>query len=221
MNEAQKTYASLSEMERSLFTGEGIDIGCGSKPVVDNALGFDKNSGDANYIMEYLPKEKKFDFVFSSHCLEHMHNPISCLRDWWGLVKPNGSLILVVPDEDLYEQGYYPSLFNDDHKHTFTIGKQRSWSPVSINLLEQIQRLSDKDWFTIEIMDQGYDHRKRSFRPRSNVWSRRALKWRNRLSKHGSKLSLYLDRFFCFLSVPIDQTREGALAQIKVVVKKL
>ena len=39
-----------------------------------------------------------------------------------------------VPDEDLYEQGQFPSTYNVDHKWTFTILKTTSWSPCSLNL---------------------------------------------------------------------------------------
>jgi hypothetical protein len=48
-----------------------------------------------------------------------------------------------VPDEDLYEQGIWPSEFNVDHKHTFTICKARSWSPVSINLTDLLASVAD------------------------------------------------------------------------------
>ena len=46
-----------------------------------------------------------------------------------------------MPDEDLYEQGVFPSTYNLDHKHTFTIFKKRSWSSQSINLLSLLADL--------------------------------------------------------------------------------
>jgi hypothetical protein len=46
-----------------------------------------------------------------------------------------------VPDEDLYEQGVFPSTFNRDHKWTFTIFKTKSWCDRSINLLDLIREL--------------------------------------------------------------------------------
>jgi len=36
------------------------------------------------------------------------------LREWFQLVKPGDHLIVIVPDEDLYKQGYFPSRFNAD-----------------------------------------------------------------------------------------------------------
>ena len=65
-----------------------------------------------------------------------MSDPRKTILDWWKLVKPGGYLFVVVPDEDLYEQGVFPSRFNNDHKATFTIAKAKSWSPNSINVLE-------------------------------------------------------------------------------------
>ncbi|MBV5346213.1 MAG: methyltransferase domain-containing protein, partial [Rhodoferax sp.] len=75
------------------------------------------------------------DFVHSSHCLEHMRDVREALKNWIRIVKPGGFLILTVPDEDLYEQGQWPSRFNTDHKWSFTIHKERSTMPSSINVI--------------------------------------------------------------------------------------
>lgn len=223
MNEASKTFALLSADEKSILQrggGGGIDIGCGSDPITPSALAFDIHSGDANTIKQHLPEGKQFDFVFSSHCLEHMFDPIACLQDWWSLVKSGGSMILVVPDEDLYEQGYFPSFFNSDHKHTFTISKQQSWSPVSVNLLNEVQNLPNKESFTIELMDQGYDHNKKAFRTIPWKWARRLHNQRVRISKHSTIITKLLERIFVFFRLPIDQTVYDCVAQIKVVITK-
>src|SRR5690349_9501938 len=37
------------------------------------------------------------DFVLSSHVLEHMANPLHALREWHRVLKPHGSLLLVLP----------------------------------------------------------------------------------------------------------------------------
>jgi SAM-dependent methyltransferase len=39
-----------------------------------------------------------YDFVASCHMLEHSANPIRCLNDWRRILKPGGSLVLVLPD---------------------------------------------------------------------------------------------------------------------------
>jgi 2-polyprenyl-3-methyl-5-hydroxy-6-metoxy-1,4-benzoquinol methylase len=80
--------------------------------------------GDANEISRFVSEQ--FDYVYSSHCLEHTRNPRTTILDWWKLVKPDGHLFVMIPDEDPYEQGVFPSRFNDSHKATFTISKARS-----------------------------------------------------------------------------------------------
>ena len=97
------------------LSGRVIDIGCGDDLVVSWAEPFDKTEGDASAILSFRPPET-YDCVHSSHCLEHMENVPNALGQWWKLVKPGGHIIIVVPDEDLYEQGNFPSLFNQDHK---------------------------------------------------------------------------------------------------------
>ena len=120
-----------------------------------DAKGFDVQDGDANYITRYV--KDQYDYVFSSHCLEHMVKPWEALLEWWRLVKPGGHMFILVPDEDLYEQGHWPSIYNDDHKYTFTISKAKSWSPVSINVLG-IQMV-DSELVSLVLQDHGYQRR--------------------------------------------------------------
>jgi SAM-dependent methyltransferase len=43
---------------------------------------------------------EKYDFVLSSHMLEHTANPLRALEEWRRVLKPGGALILVVPARD-------------------------------------------------------------------------------------------------------------------------
>ena len=136
------------------FVGDGIDIGGGDDglenykalfPRIRSVKNWDLPDGDAQ-LMQGVGDET-FDFVHSSHCLEHMRDPYEALRHWWRILKPHGHLIVIVPDEDLYEQGVWPSTFNGDHKRTFTIWNQRfkgSWSPVSVNVVDLIKLVGGK-----------------------------------------------------------------------------
>lgn len=38
------------------------------------------------------------DFVVSSHCLEHVANPLHALREWHRLTRAGGHLVLILPD---------------------------------------------------------------------------------------------------------------------------
>src|SRR5574344_1676956 len=150
MDEASKTKKYFGELEKEIFKGSGIDIGCGKDPIFDNVKRFDMEDGDANKITKYV--HEKFDFVFSAHCLEHMFKPQK------QLVKVGGYLYIIVPDEDLYEQGNWPSLFNFDHKNTFTICKEKSWSPVSNNVSDLIKTLPNAKIIKIQLQDFKYDY---------------------------------------------------------------
>jgi SAM-dependent methyltransferase len=124
--------------------------------VLPGVATFDLGEGDANDILSFI--SETFDYVFASHVLEHMLDPRSAIRDWYQLVKPGGHLVILVPDEDLYEQGAWPSMFNYDHKWTFTLSKKRSWSPKSVNLYELASILGG-EIVSLELQDDRYDRR--------------------------------------------------------------
>lgn len=223
MNETTKSRRWWGELEATVLRGQGIDIGCGPDPVMPDARPFDVGDGDANHISRHV--HEQFDYVYSSHCLEHMHEPRQVLREWWGLVRPGGYLFVAVPDEDLYEQGFWPPRFNTDHKATFTIHKRRSWSPVSVNLLPELQALPGVEWFDVQLQDNGYDRGRLSAGPASlSAWDRA-----HRLAVHGA-FSL-LRRIGLFRGSPlmeanrrcrpVDQTlRDDVLAQIRCLARK-
>ena len=73
-------------------------------------------------------------------------------------MKKGGYLVFTVPDEDLYEQGVWPSQWNADHKWTFTIFKHSSWSPKSINVFNLLNRLRNFEVIRINRVDNGYNH---------------------------------------------------------------
>ncbi|RZT38472.1 methyltransferase domain-containing protein [Cupriavidus agavae] len=151
MNEASKAIARRIHDVRfatRYFVGDGIDIGAGNDPVslyaelfpgMRSLRAWDLPDGDAQLLAGVA--DESFDFVHSSHCLEHLRDPREALRHWFRVLKPGGHLICMVPDEDLYEQGRFPSTFNDDHKWTFTLWKARSWSARTINLFDLLQTL--------------------------------------------------------------------------------
>lgn len=42
--------------------------------------------------------DARYDFVLSSHALEHVANPLAALAEWKRVLKPGGTLALVLPD---------------------------------------------------------------------------------------------------------------------------
>ena len=119
MNETSKS-APARERHRDAryLTGRGLDIGCGPDPL-PGAQKWDVQDGDAEYLAT-IPSES-FDYVYSSHCLEHMRNVPRALSNWSRVVKAGGYLFIVVPEWTLYEHRQWPSPHNPDHKATFAV----------------------------------------------------------------------------------------------------
>jgi len=82
---------------------QGIDNSCGNDPVTPDCLPGDREQGDAQELPGVAAEQ--FDWVYSSHCLEHLPDPWAAVGRCGEALKPGGWLLLPVPDEDLYEQG--------------------------------------------------------------------------------------------------------------------
>ncbi len=151
-----------------------------------------------------------------------MRDPAHALAGWWSLVRPGGYLVLIVPDEDLYEQGVFPSRFNSDHKFTFTIKKNKSWSPVSINVLDLIQRLDSADLVSISLQDNNYDRTLLVHgSPRFPRMAAAGIKLIDAIEAV-CRIRLPYGPFFRAHLGGFDQTRtpNGALAQIQCILKR-
>lgn len=93
--------------------GHGYDIGCnrpewsfpGSTPI---DIVFDDPWGAYN-----LPDEP-VDYIFSSHCLEHLPDWVKALDYWTDHIKPGGILFLYLP---CYSQKYWRPWNNRKHLH--------------------------------------------------------------------------------------------------------
>ena len=154
MNETSKALIRRLQDARfvsNYFKGAGIDIGAGPDPLskyhqqfplMTSLKVWDMPDGDAQKMES--AGDNTYEFVHSSHCLEHLHDPYEAFENWIRICKPGGHIITTIPDEDLYEQGMWPSGHNPDHKTSWTISKAESWSPASINLIEFLYQFRDK-----------------------------------------------------------------------------
>jgi SAM-dependent methyltransferase len=166
MNETSKSLIRRLQDVRyanTYFRGDGIDIGCGPDPLTKYQLQFplmtsvkewDIADGDAQLMT--TAQDSSYDFVHSSHCLEHLLDPYEAFENWLRICKPGGHIITTIPDEDLYEQGVFPSTFNGDHKTTWTILKHESWSGGSINLIEFLYQFKNIEVLKIELINAAY-----------------------------------------------------------------
>lgn len=222
MNESSKTnQIRPPSFAANYLQGRLIDIGAGNDLVCDWAEGFDVGDGDANFISRFRTKES-YDAVHSSHCLEHMTDPRHALTEWWSLLKPGGHMVTVVPDEDLYEQRHWPSLFNGDHKWTFTRERRQSWSPRSVEVTELFARLPGCEVISVELQEAGYDRRllgTAEHRPLPIILVH-ALILVRRIPVLGRLLQRWLFRLLHAAGFAVDQTLGDALAQIQIVARK-
>ena len=156
---AGETFKSHNRRVREGFfekycNGEGLDIGYGGDIITPDCSGWDFRNGDAQYLSGI--DDESFDFVYSSHCLEHMYDVQIALKNWFRVVRKGGYLLLAIPHRDLYEKKKtLPSRWNGDHKHMFLIGK--SEPPDTLDIVEEIRNaLTDYDIKYIKACDEGH-----------------------------------------------------------------
>lgn len=136
------------------FSGQGVDVGYGGDLVVPHARGWEIEHGDA-HTLSTLP-DAGFDFVYSSHLLEHLDDQELALRNWWRVLKPGGFLILYLPERDLAEKKRtLPSRFSADHKRFYLL--DRDDPPDTVGLVPLITRLfPDAKIVEARVCDRGY-----------------------------------------------------------------
>lgn len=88
------------------MVGEGLDVGCGDARFFDWAVGIDIKAGttnrgpnqirDARKLAGYFALESQ-DYLFSSYLLQELDDWPALLAGWWGLLKPDGYLIVFLP----------------------------------------------------------------------------------------------------------------------------
>jgi SAM-dependent methyltransferase len=93
-------YRNVANLDNCVFSGDTIWEGSRAEGHT-----FAYHSGKANgfnFIREAtelrgFPNEK-YDFVLSSHSLEHTSNPVKALKEWRRVVKDSGTFVIVLPD---------------------------------------------------------------------------------------------------------------------------
>jgi SAM-dependent methyltransferase len=93
--------------------GRGYDIGCMKKEwALPGAIPIDI-SFDDEWDAYNLPNTS-VDYIFSSHCLEHLPNWAEALNYWTTVIKPKGIIYLYLPH---YSQEYWRPWNNIKHIH--------------------------------------------------------------------------------------------------------
>jgi len=108
---------------KHLCTGTGYDIGCGSaEQAFPGAIPIDITIDD-DYDALNLPFVG-VDYVFSSHCLEHLSCWGDALDYWDEHIASGGVMFLYLPD---YSQVYWRPWNNRKHKHVLAPNMIIDW----------------------------------------------------------------------------------------------
>ena len=96
--------------------GKGYDIGCNRHDwAFPGAKAIDIIFDD-EWEAYNLPDEK-VDYIYSSHCLEHLPDWVRALDYWRTKIRPGGTLFLYLPH---YNQEYWRPWNNRKHVHIFS-----------------------------------------------------------------------------------------------------
>lgn len=97
--------------------GVGFDIGCNRKEwALPQSIPIDPAMPDCEWSATKLPPFM-VDFIFSSHCLEHIPNWCEVLDYWTTRIKEGGTLFIYLPH---YDQEYWRPWNNKKHCNIFT-----------------------------------------------------------------------------------------------------
>ena len=91
--------------------GRGVEIGPGKHPYCNAArtVFLDKHTNNkdgtpspdiVSDAWQVPVTDTQFDFLFSSHCLEHCPNTLKTLYEWKRVMKPGGTMFLILPHGD-------------------------------------------------------------------------------------------------------------------------
>lgn len=155
--ETQKNHQDRmdSGFYKEYCQGVGLDVGYRGAGVpnvepLPNCIGVDL--GFPGYDGKELPfPDNSVDFVFSSHCLEHIEDPFTALREWLRVARRH--VVIAVPHQFLYEKRkHLPSKFN-------THGHLRFYTPASL-LTEIEQSLTPNTYRIVHLIDNdhGFDY---------------------------------------------------------------
>lgn len=106
---------------KEVCVGYGVDVGCNRREWAF----VDKDGVAALMVDPQISKEYdalhfpsgKFDYVFSSHCGEHLENWVDAFDYWHSKLRIGGVLFLYLPS---YENSYWRSWHNRKHIHNLS-----------------------------------------------------------------------------------------------------
>ena len=134
---------------KHICNGYGYDIGYSKEEwKLPNAIGIDLNDLSNDYHADNLP-DNKVDYIYSSHCLEHVDNWVTTFTYWLSKLKSSGILFLYLPD---VSQVYWRPWNNKKHKHILTPNIFKEYC-VEHNLVHYISGIDLNNSFMVVIQN--------------------------------------------------------------------
>jgi len=103
---------------KQVCSGKGVDVGC-NRPewAFPGAVLVDPQINPNTDALSFPEDCISLDYIFSSHCLEHIQDWVKVLDYWTSKLKSGGTLFLYLPD---YSQTYWRPWNNRKHLNIFT-----------------------------------------------------------------------------------------------------
>jgi len=95
-----RVYGAIAGLDNCVFSAETVWEG---KRAEGQTYSFHPRKPNGfNFIREAtnlvgIP-DSRYDFILSSHNLEHVSNPVKALKEWTRVVKPGGAIIVLLPN---------------------------------------------------------------------------------------------------------------------------
>jgi len=104
----------IEQIASQFCKGKGLDIGGFYGWTLPGAIPINIADKILDYDAYNLPAHSELDYIFSSHCLEHLTDPIKALEYWIDHLMSGGTLFLYLPHPDM---AYWRPENNRKHLH--------------------------------------------------------------------------------------------------------
>lgn len=142
----------------TILKGKALDIGCGPDLLkIPGCEGWDLRDGDCNDMRPYFPSDT-FDLLHASHVLEHMRDAKASVESWLSILKPGGYLVGEVPSWELYEGKRDTSIWNMDHKSTWSMWSMKGGKILPHHYAPDFFTQFNVDVLLLRIVDTNYDY---------------------------------------------------------------
>ncbi len=145
----RRETSNIFPITKDYCVGSGVDFGCESdphpfaqrlvdmNPEVENLYGTthsvhirDINAGFPDW------EDDSLDFAYTSHCIEHLRNPINFIKECTRIVRPGGNIVIVGPHEDWYWPVGHPDANPDHSKYNWSLSPRKivKWFKAACNV---------------------------------------------------------------------------------------